>query len=533
MAGAPVSGAEHARARWVAALLDQNDWVGSERSNCEDYECSQSVTGPSKRFRGAFAKALDYMTRLTTTPMTAQPQDSAVTRSLDRACGGRAIPGNRVVHLQDGPEAFAAMLEILDGARFRINFENYIIRDDDVGRRFADHLTDAASRGVDVHVLYDHLGSRGTSRSYWKRLRQAGVTVLPFNRINLLHPLRSIQRDHCKFVSADGSRAVVGGLCIGDEWAGRPDEGGPRPWRDTAVLVEGPVVPALGNGFSRRWVQAGGVPLDGSLANANEPKGAASIRPIDGVPGKLRLFQAIQLLAAGAAHRLWITDAYLVAPSPFYAALVSAARDAVDVRLLLPGRTDIPAVRALTRVGYRELLEAGVRIWEWHGPMLHAKTVLTDDIWFKVGSSNINPSSLLSNYELDLLVEDVELATAASHQFRRDLGNAVEIVLRARRVPQPLASRLPKAVVPAERPPTERAPGARGELGKRAAVTLSQVAGAARRSIGGAIAFAAVGVGVLFIALPRVMAYLLAAMAFWLAVVAVWEGMRRRAYRGD
>lgn len=459
--------------------------------------------------------------------MTDQP--NRLSRALDRVCESRAIPGNRVVHLRNGPEAYAAMLDVIDNASRWVDFENYIIRDDSTGKRFGDRLTAAAGRGVEVRVLYDHFGSLGTRRSYWNRLRRAGVTVLGFNRINLLLPLRSVRRDHCKFVGADGFRAVVGGLCIGDEWAGHPEDG-IEPWRDTAALIEGAAVPALMAGFAKRWRLSGGHLSDRSMSSELEPRGEAVLRPINGVPGRLRLFQAIQLLAANAAHRLWITDAYLLAPTPLYAGLLAAARDGVDVRLLLPGRTDIPAVQAFTRVGYRELLEAGVRIWEWQGRMLHAKTVLSDDVWFKVGSSNLNPSSLLSNYELDVLIESPEMA-ATSHQFRLDLENAVEVVLKARSGPQQLSDRLPKAVVPTEELLPQRRPTTRRDLRKRAAMTLAQVAGAARRSIGGAIAFASVGVGVLLITLPRVMTYVLAALAFWFGVVAVREGLRRRGYR--
>jgi cardiolipin synthase len=459
--------------------------------------------------------------------MTDQPD--RLSRALDRVCESRAIPGNRVVYLRDGPEAYAAMLDVIDNASRSVNFENYIIRDDSTGKRFAGRLEAAAGRGVDVRVLYDHFGSLGTRRSYWNRLRRAGVTVLGFNRINPLRPLRSVRRNHCKLVAADGLRAVVGGLCIGDEWTGHPDDG-IEPWRDTAALIEGAAVPALTASFARRWRLAGGHFPDGSVSTAVEPRGKAVIRPIDGVPGRLHLFQAIQLLAANAAHRLWITDAYLLAPTPLYAGLLAAARDSVDVRLLLPGRTDIPAVQAFARVGYRELLEAGVRIWEWQGRMLHAKTVLSDDVWFKVGSSNLNPSSLLSNYELDVLVEAPEMASAG-RQFRLDLRNAVEVVLRARSGPQQLSDRVPKAVVPTEASPPQRGPITRRDVRKRAAMTLAQVAGAARRSIGGAIAFVSVGVGLLLIALPRVMTYMLAALAFWLGAIAIREGLRRRGYR--
>src|SRR5437016_4101933 len=162
-------------------------------------------------------------------------------------------------------------------------------------------------------------------------------------------------------------------------------------------------------------------------------RAGCTARVVEGVPGGARVYRAVQLLAAGAAQRLWITDAYLIPPAPLYASLLDAARDGVDVRLLVPGTSDVPVVRNFTRVGYRELLRAGVRVFEYQGPMLHAKTLVADRRWARVGSSNLNVSSLLTNYELDVVVESEPLTDALARQFERDLGAAREIALVARR----------------------------------------------------------------------------------------------------
>lgn len=446
-------------------------------------------------------------------------------RALDRTSGGRSIPGNDARLLIDGPAAFDAMIDLIDGAQHSANLENYIIHADRTGRRFAERLAAAAKRGVHVRVLYDSWGCRGTPRRYFRALVEAGVEVRGFNRGSLWHPIASIRRDHRKYCAADGGRAVLGGICIGDEWAGDAERGIP-PWRDTAVIVCGPAVTALELSFSDRWRAADG-DAEPALRAAPDACGSASVRVVDGLPGHLRVYRSTALLAAAAANRIWITDAYMVAPTPIVETLIAAARDGADVRILLPGHSDLPAVRALTRVGYRELLEAGVRIWEWHGPMLHAKTFLVDDRWVKIGSSNLNPSSLVANYELDVIVEEPRLAEAMAQRFRRDLTNAVEVVLRPRRVPEPLASRLPPAMVAAD--PPERVARARvRELPRRAAVTLRQVAGGARRSIAGAFVFTFVGAGALLIALPRIMAYFLAVVSFSLAGGALAQYLERR-----
>lgn len=469
---------------------------------------------------------------LSVTPGHSVPE-SPLERALDRACGGRAIPGNRLRHLADGPSTFALMAEAIDAARRLVHVENYIIRDDATGRRFAERLGAAARRGLAVRVLYDAFGCRGTPRAFWRRLREAGVETRAFNPVNPLRPVRSLRRDHRKYVGVDGARAVVGGLCIGDEWAGDP--GRHRlPWRDTAVDVCGPAAAAIDLTFERLWRLAGGEIPDRDRRGEAEPCGEASVRAVEGLPGRLRIYRAFELLVAGASHRVWITEAYLIAPTPLVAGLIAAARDGVDVRLLLPGKSDIPALRAFTRVGYRELLQAGARIWEWRGPMLHAKTVLADQGWLKVGSSNLNPSSLLTNYELDLLANDPDLTEEAAHQFRRDLTHATEVILRRPRVPAPLAGGWPPAVVSAGVPHTvpDHAPGAR-ERSRRAAITLRVVAAGARRSIAGAVLFGSLGAGVLFALAPRVMGYLVALLCFAVAVNAARHFLVRRRQRDE
>ncbi|HJS48291.1 MAG TPA: phospholipase D-like domain-containing protein, partial [Gemmatimonadales bacterium] len=433
-------------------------------------------------------------------------------RVLARTTGGRAIPGNAVRLLHDGPEAFPEMLGLLQEARHAVAFENYIVRSDATGRRFAEALASAARRGVRVRVLYDWIGSKATRSRYWRLLRAAGVEVRSFNRPRLTDAYGSFARDHRKLVVADGRAAVIGGLCIGDEWQGDPARGNP-PWRDTAVLVRGPAAAGLALAFSHTWALAGGTaepPEDPPPAGGNG--GGAAIHVIQTVPGRARIARLLELLAAGAVTRIWLTDAYTVVLPQLRSALQDAARAGVDVRLLVPGSSDLPLVRNLTRFGYRDLLRAGVRIFEWNGPMLHAKEFVADGRWTRIGSSNLNPSSFLGNYELDVLVDDPAFAAAAELQFRRDLARSSEIVVRPRRLTPALHRLGPMLPTAFDRSsPEEALPVGRPRLrerGSRAVRTLRSVLAGARRSVFGPLAAVLLGLAALFAFLPRAMAAL-------------------------
>jgi len=455
--------------------------------------------------------------------------DESLACAINRAAGGRPIPGNRVELLIDGTATYAAMLDLIAGARRWVHFENYIFRSDTVGWRFAEALVARAREGVHVRVLYDWLGSIGTSRKLWHHLRAAGVEVRAFHPPRLLDLMTNLSRNHRKLVVADGARAVLGGLCIGCEWTGETDRGGGQPWRDTAVDIAGPAAAVLDQAFARTWAVAGPpVPKD-DVADRVTPQGNAEIRVIAGEPGRERTYRVVELLAAASSERLWITDAYLVAPPRLFQTLRDAARDGVDVRLLLPGSSDLPFIRNLSRIGYRDLLRSGTRIWEWDGPMLHAKTIVADSRWVRIGSSNLNPSSLLGNYEIDVLIEDRELADALEIQYRRDIALSREVAPRPLRGPKRISRVLPEVL-------THQAPATSGqayrrsrrERRRRAALALRTIVSHARRSVFVPISALLLVLGVLFVALPTASAYTFAVLCGWLAVGAAREAFRRR-----
>lgn len=457
--------------------------------------------------------------------------EQAVASAINRAAGGRPIPGNHVELLIDGPSAYDAMLGVIAGATRWIHFENYIIRSDAAGWRFAEALARRARDGVRVRVLYDALGCLGTSRAYWRFLREAGADVRPFRPLSPIDLVSNFSRNHRKLVVADGARAVMGGLCIGCEWTGEHVVGG-HPWRDTAVEIAGPAASVLDQAFARTWSVARGKLPDEDVAGRVTPQGEAEVRVIGGEPGRERTYRVVELLAAGSINRLWITDAYLLAPPRLFQALRDAARDGVDVRLLVPGTSDLPLVRNLSRIGYRELLRSGVRIFEWDGPMLHAKTSVVDGRWTRIGSSNLNPSSLVGNWELDVLIEDPKLAEAMERQFRLDVSRSREVIRRPARGPQRISAALP-AVLRREDPevagdahhPTGR------ERRQRAALAVRALMSSAQRSVFLPLTAILVTLGLLFFALPKITAYAFGALCGWLAISAWREAFRRRVDR--
>src|SRR5262245_485968 len=295
-------------------------------------------------------------------------------QAFSRAAGAPLIDGNEVRLLRNGSENYPAWFSAIRGATHHIHFENYIVFDDDTGRELADALLERARAGVRVRVLHDWLGSwPKASRRYWNRLRAGGVEVRGYNPPRPDSPLGWLSRDHRKMIAVDGTIGFVTGLCVGRPWVGDPARG-IEPWRDTGVEIRGRAVPELERAFARMWAATGPPIPDAEPLRTPAPAGTISLRIVASEPSTAGILRLDQLVAALARTRLWLTDAYYAGTTVYVQALRSAAKDGVDVRLLLPNATDLPWLRPLSRAGYRPLLEAGVRIFEWNGPMPHAHT---------------------------------------------------------------------------------------------------------------------------------------------------------------
>jgi cardiolipin synthase len=453
---------------------------------------------------------------------SAPPMRELADQAFSRAAGAPLVEGNSVRLLIDARENYPAWLDAIRDAEHHINFESYIIHEDSAGWRFADALVARAREGVRVRLIYDWMGGFGkTSRSFWNHLRAGGVEVRCYNPPRFDSPLGWLSRDHRKMLSVDGQVGFITGLCVGRMWEGIPEKK-IEPWRDTGVEVRGRAVADIERAFAHVWSMMGEpIPEHELVSRAlPDPVGDVSLRVVASVPSTAGLLRMDQLVAALARKRLWLTDAYYAATTTYVQALRAAARDGVDVRLLLPNGTDIPLLRPLSRSGYRPLLEAGVRVFEWNGTMLHAKTAVADGHWARVGSTNLNIASWFGNCELDAVVEDEAFARLMEETYLHDLENSTEIILDAQH----------KIQAPNEPPhphPVMSSGGGSGGRAAAGAIRLGNAIGAAftnQRVLEPVEAHIMVTTGVVLLALavlfwffPRVLIYPLIILFVWIA----------------
>ncbi|MQA92120.1 MAG: cardiolipin synthase B [Gemmatimonas sp.] len=353
-------------------------------------------------------------------------------RAFSRVTGAPLVGGNRIRLLQDGFQNYPAWLRSIRRAERTVHFETYSFSDDHVGRVFAEAFVAKAREGVSVRLIYDWVGSlRKASRRLWREMEDAGVEIRCFNRPHPLRPHDLLHRDHRKLLSVDGTIGYVAGLCVGECWVGDPANE-VSPWRDTGVEISGPAVAGLERAFAAIWAAASGHRRVTDLLptpDAPPSAGPIALRVVAGEPRTTRMLRLDYLVAAAARETLWITDPYFAGTTPYIQALRAAARDGVDVRLLVPGSSDLPFLTPISLAAYRPLLEAGVRTYQWNGLMLHAKSSVTDGEWGRVGSTNLNLASWLGNYELDVVVHDRQFAGDMQRMYLEDLAGATELVL--------------------------------------------------------------------------------------------------------
>jgi cardiolipin synthase A/B len=362
------------------------------------------------------------------------------------------VVGNRVVLLENGPNTYAAMFDAIAGAHDSIDLETYILEDDAVGRRFADTLIAKQSQGVQVNLIHDSVGTLGTPKEYFKRLSDAGVNVLEFNPVNPLAAKAGWdvnQRDHRKLLVVDGRSAVMGGINISSVYSSSPRgssggtfSGGSRgdgkknalPWRDTDLLIEGPVVATLQKLFMETWQSQKGAPLaPRQYFPPLQRAGPEVVRVIGSSPDDPFSQIYVTLISAinSAENEILITNAYFVPDPQLQKALIDAVGRGVEVKLIVPSTTDSSLVFHAGRSHYEALLRGGVKIYERRAALLHAKTGVIDGVWATVGSTNLDWRSFLHNQELSAVILGNEFGAKMRAAFDRDLAVSNRITFDA------------------------------------------------------------------------------------------------------
>jgi cardiolipin synthase A/B len=375
--------------------------------------------------------------------------------AIESALTGRPlVAGNQVTLLQDGDATYRAMFEAIQAARHHINMETYILQDDEAGQRFADALIAKRREGVVVNLLVDSVGTLQTSPEFFDRLKAAGVSVLEYNPINPLEGKAGWdpnQRDHRKILIADGAVAIMGGINISADYASgsipkdrreaarrrkQAEKTPARPWRDTDLRIEGPVVAEFQRIFLDTWGEQNGPPIAGGdfvPPPSQQARGRQVVRALPSSPRDTQstIYLTLMSSIAHAEAEIFITMAYFVPDPQLLDALCGAARRGVDVQLILPRHTDVPLVQSAGRSHYGTLLRCGVKLYERREVLLHAKTAVIDGVWSTVGSANLDWRSFVHNQELNAVVLGSEFGEQMRSAFARDRAASEQVSLQA------------------------------------------------------------------------------------------------------
>ena len=443
--------------------------------------------------------------------------------AFSRIADAQLLRGNHVRLLKNASENYPAWLDAIRNAKKYIHFESYIIHEDAQGNLFADALIAKARDGVSVRLIYDWMGGFGkTSRKYWNVLRENGIEVRCYNPFSFARPLGWVSRDHRKILIVDGEIAFVTGLCVGQMWIGEPEKN-IEPWRDTGVGLRGKSVAEVARAFADVWDDMGAPLPKNEIAKMDslKDKGDINLRVVATKPGNAKTYRLDQMIGALAKETLWLTDAYFAGTPTYIETLRSAATDGVDVRLLVPAATDIPVMSAISRSGYRGLLEAGVKIYEWNGSMLHAKTAVIDGYWSRVGSTNLNVASWLSNCEIDVLIEDADFGREMQETYLADLENSTEICLNEKRKARPSKPRAKKGRLTSSGSTAQFAPSViavGNALGSSISKTKQRPLGTMEAKISLSSGILLVVIGFVAIFFPKVLAIPIGVILIWFSI---------------
>jgi len=361
---------------------------------------------------------------------TAHPQFE---RALGSLLGPGIVGGNAVTELLNGDQIFPPMLAAIRAAQKSVTFETYIYWSGDIGKQFADALSERARAGVPVHVLLDWVGSAKMEESYLAEMKEAGVQIEKFHKPHWYNLARLNNRTHRKLLVADGQVAFTGGVGIAPEWTGRAQD--PDHWRDSHYLVRGPAVAQMQATFLDNWLKVTGKVLHGeAYFPAIAPAGTQKAQMFSSSPSSgSESMQLMYHLAITAAERsIDLSVAYFVPDALTRKLLMDALARGVRVRLVTPGEhTDTETVKAASRATWGELLQAGAEIYEYEPTMYHCKVMIVDRLLVSVGSTNFDNRSFRLNDEANLNVYDAAFARRQTAVFEDDIRRSRRVTYEA------------------------------------------------------------------------------------------------------
>jgi cardiolipin synthase len=355
--------------------------------------------------------------------------DPQFQRSMGIMLGPQIVEGNKVEALLNGDQIFPSMLKAIRGAKETINFESYIYWSEEIGREFAEALSERARAGVKVHLLIDWVGSSKMDDKDLDLMRRAGVEVRHYHPLRWYNLGRINNRTHRKLMVVDGRVGFTGGVGIAGQWTGNAQD--PEHWRDSHFRAEGPVVAQMQAVLIDNWTKTTGKVLHGSTYFPPlQPAGKSRAQVFSSSPtGGSESMHLMYLMALTAAeHDIQISASYFVPDDMTRRALVDAMKRGVRVQIILPGKNiDAETVRSSSRGMWGELLQAGAEISEYQPTMYHCKVMIVDGLLVSVGSTNFDDRSFQLNDEANLNIYDTDFARAQVAIFERDLKLAKRI----------------------------------------------------------------------------------------------------------
>ena len=355
--------------------------------------------------------------------------DPQFQRSMGIMLGPQIVEGNKIETLLNGDQIFPSMLKAIRGAKETINFESYIYWSEDIGREFAEALSERARAGVKVHLLIDWVGSAKMDDKDLDTMRQAGVEVRYYHPLRWYNLGRINNRTHRKLLVVDGRIGFTGGVGIAGQWTGNAQD--PEHWRDSHFRAEGPVVAQMQAVLIDNWTKTTGKILHGSIYFPPlQAAGKSRAQVFSSSPtGGSESMHLMYLMAITAAeHDIQISASYFVPDDLTRKALVDAKKRGVRLQIILPGKNmDADTVRSSSRGMWGELLKAGAEISEYQPTMYHCKVMIVDGLLVSVGSTNFDDRSFQLNDEANLNIYDADFARAQVAIFERDLKSAKRI----------------------------------------------------------------------------------------------------------